>query len=197
MLANSCWGSVHVCTTMKISTHDASSSENICNTSKNYHIKFHIILYSRLAVLCLQMHFGGLCTYARLLKSSCMMQVGRKTFAVLQSIIIFNFTSFRPVDQQHLACKFILGVCARMHGYGNDHAQCKQIETSTRLANAFWGSVHVCTNMKIIMHDANSWENIRSTSKQYHTKFHIIPSTRLAVLCLQMHFGGLCTYARL
>ena len=55
-----------------------------------------------------------------------MMQVGHKIFAVLQSIIILNFTLFRPVD------------------YSNN-----------LLANAFWGSVHVCTAMKIIMQNAS------------------------------------------
>ena len=47
------------------------------------------------------------------------MQVDQKTFAVLQSIIVLNFTSFRPEDLQYYACKFILGVCARMHDYEN------------------------------------------------------------------------------
>ena len=98
LLANAFWGSEHVCTTMKISMHDASGSENICSSSKYYHTKFHIIPSSRLAVLCLQTYFWGLCTYARLRKSTCTMQMDRKTFAVLQSIIIRNFTSFRPVD---------------------------------------------------------------------------------------------------
>ena len=53
------------------------------------------------------------------------MQVGRKTSAVLQNIIILNFTSFRPLDLHYYACKFILGVCARMHDYENQHARCK------------------------------------------------------------------------
>merc|ERR1712115_254234 len=61
----------------------------------------------------------------------------------------------------------------------------------------FGGSVHVCTSMKIIMHNANRSQNICSTSKYYHTKFQIIPFSRLATLGLQMHFGGLCTYARI
>ena len=98
LLANTFWGAVHVCTTMKISMHDASRSKNTCSTSKNSHTKFHIIPHSRLALLCLQIHFRGLCTYARLYKSACTMQVDRKTLAVLQSTIILNLTSFRPVD---------------------------------------------------------------------------------------------------
>ena len=145
--------------------HDAIRLENICSTSKYSHTRFHIILYKRLALLCLQIHFW---------------------------------------------------VCARMHDYENQHARCKQIRKhsqyfkvlsykisyhsvkqicSIMLANSFWGSAHVCTTMKISMHDASSSQNICSTSKCDHTKFHIIPSSRLATLCLQMHFGGLCTYA--
>ena len=53
------------------------------------------------------------------------MQVDRKTFAVLHSIVILKFTSFRTVNWLYFACKFILGVCARMHDYENQHAQCK------------------------------------------------------------------------
>ena len=146
------------------------------------------------------------------------MQVDRKTFAVLQSIIILNLTSFLPVNQQYFACKLIFGVCARMHDYENPHARCQQIGkhsqyfkvlsylishhsvhqiSSTLLANAFLGSVHVCTTMKTSMHDASRSENICITSKYHDTDFHIIPLSRLAVFCFQIHFGGLCTYARL
>ena len=152
---------------MKISMHDASRSENIRSTSKCCHTKFHIILSNRLALLCLQIHFWSLCTYARLWKSACTMQVDRKTLAVLQRILILNFTLFRTVDKHYFACTFI------------------------------FGSVHVCTTMKISMHNASRSENICSTSKNSHTKFHIIPYSRLALLCLQIHFRGLCTYARL
>ena len=49
--------------------------------------------------------------------------------------------------------------------------------------------------MKISMHDASRLENIRSIWKHYHTKFHIIPPSILAVLCLQFDFESLCTYA--
>ena len=87
------WGSVHVCTTMKISMHDASRSENIRSTSKYYHTKFHIIPSSIFAVFCLQILFGGLCTYARLCNSACRMQVDRKTFALLMH------------ENQHAQCK--------------------------------------------------------------------------------------------
>ena len=55
------------------------------------------------------------------------MQVDRKTFAVLHSIVILKFTSFRTVNWLYFACKFILGVCARMHDYINQHVRCKSI----------------------------------------------------------------------
>ena len=50
------------------------------------------------------------------------MQVERKTFAVLQSIIILHFTSFHMVDKKYFACKFILRCCARIHDYEDQHA---------------------------------------------------------------------------
>ena len=89
---------MHVCTTMKISIHSASRSENIRSASEYDHAEFHIISSIKLAVLCLQIYFRG--------------------------------------------------------------------------------SVHVCTTMKISIHDASRSENIRSTQKYYHTKFHIIPSSK-------------------
>ena len=97
---------MHVCTNMKIIMHNANRSQNICSTSKYYHTKFQIIPFSRLATLGLQMYFGGLCTYARIWKSPCTMQIDGKTFAVLQSIIILNFISFRPLDKQYFANSF-------------------------------------------------------------------------------------------
>ena len=141
------------------------------------------------------------------------MQVDRKTLAVLQSIVILNFTSFCTVDQQSFACTFIFGsvhVCTTMKISMHDASRSENIRSiskcyhtkvhiilSNRLALIFLESVHVCTTTKISMHDASRSENIRSTSKCCHTKFHIILSNRLALLCLQIHFWSLCTYARL
>ena len=52
-----------------------------------------------------------------------------------------------------------------------------------------------CTCARFI-HDLSRSETIPSTPIYHPTKFNVITSNRLAVLCLQFHFGGLCTYAQ-
>ena len=143
---------IGVCARMhsiKISMHEASRSENIRSTSKYYHTKFHIFPSSILAVFCLQIHLWGLCTYARLCKSACTMQVDRKTFALLQSNIVPDFTSLRQRCSRFFDSVLLI--------------------SSTLFANSFWGSVHVCT--KTSMHNASKSDNICSILKYSHSKF--------------------------
>ena len=162
---NSFWG---VCTRV----HEYENQHTQCMQIRNihstsmYHPTKSYVIPSNNQQFDLSNSFSGsvhVCTSARFMHNV-------RRSVNIPSALLYHLTKYNVISSNRLAipfCKFILGVCARMHDYENPHARCKQIEKYLQYFKVFSYQI-----------SCNSVQQISNT-------------------VLQIHFGGLCTYARL